>query len=201
VDGKCGDGPAAGAGGASPAAGTGGVRGADAVSGNGAGPPAGGAGGTGTSAAQLAWSSRATNAAPWSTMPASTYSLCAEKLDPCESHTRSLSTHRSMVLGRYWGPMATGGSLIACMNRTDGFPNSATAATLLATSGGKGAGTSEGETPSGTALAVTKPITAAPWENPPSTILVWGQFAAVVRTCVRASVIPSTAVGKSVVAG
>jgi hypothetical protein len=58
------------------------------------------------------------------------------------------------------------------MKRADGFPKSATAATWSATSGGKGAGTSEGETPSGTTLAVTKPITAAPWENPPSTILV-----------------------------
>jgi hypothetical protein len=97
--------------------------------------------------------------------------------------------------------MVIGGSLIACMKRVDGFPKRATAATWLDTSGGIGAGTSKGETPSGTAFAVTKPMTAAPCENPPSTILVLGQFAAVAITCVRASAIPSTAVGKSVVAG
>jgi hypothetical protein len=67
--------------------------------------------------------------------------------------------------------MVTGGSLIACMKRVDGFPKSATAAMWLATSGGIGGGTFT-VTPSGTAFAVTKPITAAPWENPPSTILV-----------------------------
>jgi hypothetical protein len=68
--------------------------------------------------------------------------------------------------------MVTGGSLIACMKRVDGFPKSATAAMCGATSGGIGGGTFEADTPSGTAFAVTKPITAAPWENPPSTILV-----------------------------
>jgi hypothetical protein len=98
--------------------------------------------------------------------------LCAEKLLPEESQTKSLSTHKSMVLAKYCDPIVIGGSLIACMNRVDGFPNRATAAMWLATSGGIGAGTSAGETPSGTAFAVTKPMTAAPWENPPSTILV-----------------------------
>jgi len=44
-------------------------------------------------------------------------------------------------------------------------------------------------------------MTAAPWENPPSTILVLGQFATMVRMCARASVMPSTAVEKAVVAG
>jgi hypothetical protein len=68
------------------------------------------------------------------------------------------------------------------MNRSLGFPNRATAATWFATSGGIGAGTSEAATPSGTAFAVTKPITAAPWENPPSTTSVLGQFATVDRT-------------------
>ena len=97
--------------------------------------------------------------------------------------------------------MVIGGSLIACMKRVDGFPKRATAATWLDTSGGIGAGTSTGETPSGTTFAVTKPITAAPCENPPSTILVLGQFAAVASTCARASAMPATAVGKSVVAG
>jgi hypothetical protein len=106
-----------------------------------------------------------------------------------------------MVFARYCCPTVTGGSLIARMKRGDGFPKRATAATWLATSGGIGAGTSNAETPSGTAFAVTKPVTAAPWENPPSTILVRGQLAAVARTWLRASVIPSTAVGKSVVAG
>src|SRR5436305_2024113 len=111
-------------------------------------------------------------------MPASMYWLCAEKLRPSESQTRSLSTHKSMVLATYCGPMVIGGSLIACMNRVDGLPNRATATMWLATSGGIGAGTSSGETPSGTTFAVTKPATAAPWENPPSTTLVLGQFAA-----------------------
>ena len=62
----------------------------------------------------------------------------------------------------YSGPMVTGGSLMACMKRVDGFPNRATEATWSATSGGIGAGTSAGEIPSGTTLSVTKPITAAP---------------------------------------
>jgi hypothetical protein len=97
--------------------------------------------------------------------------------------------------------MVTAGSLIARMNRVDGLPNKATAAMWLATSGGIGAGTSVGETPSGTTLAVTKPMTAAPCENPPSTILVFGQFAAVARMCVRASLMPSMAVENSMVAG
>jgi hypothetical protein len=94
----------------------------------------------------------------------------------------SSGTHISMVLVAYSGPTATGGSLITRMNRSLGFPNRATAATWFATSGGIGFGTSEAVTPSGTAFAVTKPITAAPWEYPPSTIAVWGQFAAVDRT-------------------
>ena len=34
-------------------------------------------------------------------------------------------------------------------------------------------------TPAGTDAEVTKPATAAPWEYPPSTILVLGQLAAV----------------------
>src|ERR1700687_6319638 len=105
-------------------------------------------------------------------MPASTYWLCAEKLLPSEQQTRSLSTHKSIVLATYCEPTAIGGSLIACMKRVDGFPKRATAAMWLATSGGIGAGTSKAETPSGTTFAVTKPMTAAPWENPPSTILV-----------------------------
>src|SRR6478752_9402006 len=122
------------------------------------------------------------------------YVLCAEKLLPLVSQTRSLSTHRSMVLPTYCGPTLTAGSLIARMKRVDGLPKRATAAMWLDTSGGIGAGTSAGETPSGTALAVTNPMTAAPCEKPPSTILVLGQFAAVVRMCARASLIPATAV-------
>ena len=45
---------------------------------------------------------------------------------------------------------------------------------MVTTSGGIGPVTSEAGAPSGTPSAVTKPITAAPWENPPSTILVLG---------------------------
>jgi hypothetical protein len=50
-------------------------------------------------------------------------------------------------------------------------------------------------------FAVTKPITAAPWEKPPSTMLVLGQFRAVASMWALASRMPSKAVGKSVVAG
>jgi hypothetical protein len=50
-------------------------------------------------------------------------------------------------------------------------------------------------------FAVTKPITAAPWEYPPSAILVLGQFAAVDSIWALASLMPTRAVGKSVVAG
>src|ERR1700746_3824729 len=87
------------------------------------------------------------------------------------------------------------------MNRLFGFPNRATAATWFATSGGIGEGTSEAVTPSGMALAVTKPITAAPWENPPSTNLVFGHVAAMDRTWALASLIPSRAVAKLRLAG
>jgi hypothetical protein len=86
------------------------------------------------------------------------------------------------------------------MNWVEGFPKRATAATWLATSGGIGLGTPEGA-PSGTALSVTNPMTAAPWEYPPSTIWVWGHFVAMASTWVLASRTPSSAVGKSVVAG
>ena len=54
---------------------------------------------------------------------------------------------------------------------------------------------------SGTASEVTKPATAAPWENPPSTIFVLGQLAAVASMWLAASLMPWTAVGKSVLAG
>ena len=80
--------------------------------------------------------------------------------------------------------------MIACMKRGDGFPKRATAAMWSAMSDVIGAGTSDAETPSGTTSAVTKPMTAAPWENPPSTILVCGQLAAVATMCVRASAMP-----------
>ena len=58
-----------------------------------------------------------------------------------------------------------------------------------------------GSTPSGTTFEVTKPITAAPWEYPPSTILVFGHCAAMETTCAPASLMPSTPVGQSSVAG
>jgi hypothetical protein len=86
------------------------------------------------------------------------------------------------------------------MKRSLGVPNKATAATWFATSGGIGFGAPSGA-PSGMAFAVTKPITAAPWENPPSTMLVLGQFAAVASTWALASRTPDMAVGKLVVAG
>ena len=87
------------------------------------------------------------------------------------------------------------------MNRVEGFPNSTTAATWSATSAGIGVGTSAAATPSGTSFAVTKPMTAAPWENPASTSFVSGQVATVAMTCARASAMPWTAVENSSVAG
>jgi hypothetical protein len=115
--------------------------------------------------------------AAWSTIPVSAYCMCALKSLPLEQ-TKSSGTHKSMVLAAYSGPTSTSGRWIARINRSFGFPNRATAATWLATSGGIGFGTPSGA-PSGMTFAVTKPITAAPWENPPSAILVLGQFAAV----------------------
>jgi hypothetical protein len=116
--------------------------------------------------------------AAWSTIPVSLYCVCALKSLPPLEQIMSSGMHKSMVLSAYSGPTATGGSLIARINRVDGFPNRATAATWFATSGGIGEGTSEATTPSGMTFAVVKPITAAPWENPPSTMLVLGQLAA-----------------------
>src|SRR5262249_56904331 len=121
-------------------------------------------------------------------------------LSPLEQIASS-GTQRSMVLAAYSGPTVTDGSLITRINRSLGFPNSATAATWVATSGGIGDGTSKADIPSGMTLSITKPTTAAPWEYPPSTIVVRGQFATVDRTWVLASLMPSMAVGKSVVAG
>ena len=69
-----------------------------------------------------------------------------------------------------------------------------------ATSVGIGFGTPSGA-PSGMTFAVTKPATAAPWENPPSTMLVLGQFAAADSICALASRMPAMAVGKSVRGG
>src|SRR5215207_33142 len=102
----------------------------------------------------------------------------------------SSGPHRSMVLAAYSGPMTTGGAPTSRMNRSDGLPNRTTAAMWLATSGGIGGGTSPAGTPSGTAADVTKPATTAPCEKPPSTIRVWGQFAAVAWTWVAASLMP-----------
>src|SRR5215217_8147488 len=91
----------------------------------------------------------------------------------------SSGAHKSMVLAAYSGPMTIGGAPTSRRNRSDGLPNRVTAAMWSATSGGIGEGTSAAGTPSGTAAEVTKPATTAPCENPPSTILVLGQFAAV----------------------
>ena len=106
-----------------------------------------------------------------------------------------------MVFGAYSEPTSTGGEPIASMNLGDGLPKRATAATWLATSGGIGSGTSSAGAPFGTASEVTNPATAAPWENPPSTILVSGQLAAVASMWLAASLMPWMAVGKSVLAG
>ncbi len=133
------------------------------------------------------WRRLAAKVAAWSTIPASTYcsGVCTERSLPLEQ-IGSSSTHKSMVLSAYSGPTAICGSLIARINRVFGFPIKATAATRSATSGGIGFGTPSGA-PSGMTFAVTKPITAAPWEYPPSTSLVSGQLAAMDRTRALAS--------------
>src|SRR4051812_9720179 len=79
-------------------------------------------------------------------------------------------------------------------NAADGSPNSVTAATWSATSGGNGSGANEGGMPGGTSAAVTNPATTAPWEYPPRTTLVLGQVAAVACTRAPASRMPSTTV-------
>src|ERR1700736_4514882 len=91
----------------------------------------------------------------------------------------SSGAHSSMVFAAYSGPMAIGGAPTSPINRSEGFPNRVTAATWLATAGGIGAGTNAAGTPSGITAEVTKPDTTAPCENPPSTIRVLGQFAAI----------------------
>jgi hypothetical protein len=88
----------------------------------------------------------------------------------------------STVLDAYSGPIVIGGCWITRMNWSEGFPKRATAAMWSATSGGIGFGTPDAGAPSGITFAVTKPMTAAPWEYPPSTILVLGQFAAMAST-------------------
>src|SRR6516164_10295666 len=94
--------------------------------------------------------------------------------------------------------MTIAGAPYFCNHGPDGVPNSVTAATWFATSGGMGWGTIAAGTPGGTAAEVTKPATAAPWEYPPSTSLVLGQFAAIDSMCVPASRMPSmTPRGKS----
>ncbi len=87
------------------------------------------------------------------------------------------------------------------MARTFGVPNSTTAATWSAISGASGFGTVAGSTPSGTCAEVTKPITAAPWENPPSTILVLGHSLAIDTMWAPASRMPSRPVFHSLLAG
>src|ERR1700694_2296681 len=133
------------------------------------------------SSPKLGYRRLAAKLAAWPTIPSTAYESCAAQSPPSEQ-TGSSAAHRVVVLAAYSGPIATGGSPITRINRSEGFPKRATAATWSATAGGIGFGTSVATTPSGTTFAVTKPITAAPWENPPSTILVLGQFAAMSRT-------------------
>src|ERR1700754_2349674 len=114
-------------------------------------------------------------------MPLKPYEACATVGPPSGAPLQivSPSAHRSIVFGTYSGPMTTVGAPAPRSQLSEGLPNSTTAATWLATSGGIGGGTNAAGTPSGTTAAVVKPATAAPCENPPSTILVLGQFAAV----------------------
>src|ERR1700742_723874 len=143
-------------------------------------------------------------------MPLKPYEACAMVGPPNGAPLQmvSPSAHKSMVLGTYSGPITTVGAPASRSQVSDGLPNRATAATWLATSGGIGGGTNAAGTPSGITADVTKPATAAPWEKPPSTILVLGQFAAVAWTWLAASLMPSTTVAansmpavKSVLAG
>ena len=93
--------------------------------------------------------------------------------------------------------MVIGGSLIACMKRVDGFPKRATAATWSDTSGGIGAGTSNGGNAIGDNVRGHEAHDRRALRESTEHHLGLGQFAAVASTCVRASAIPSTAVGKS----
>ena len=76
--------------------------------------------------------------------------------------------HMSIVLPAYNGPIPgmdpPADNLLANEPLGDGFPNTATAATLLARFAG--------------IAPVARSITSAPCEYPPSTILVLGQFPA-----------------------
>src|SRR5690349_9189651 len=93
--------------------------------------------------------------------------------------TKSSGTQSSTVFGRYSDPMVIAGWLMTPMNRSDGVPSRATAATWLATAGGITCGTLGSVTPSGITSEVTNPMTAAPCEYPPSTIDVFGHELAV----------------------
>ena len=82
---------------------------------------------------------------------------------------------------------ASGGWPRKFIARTLGVPNSTTAATWSAMSGASGLGTVAGSTPSGTAAEVTKPITAAPWENRRAPSWSSGSWPAMDMTCAPAS--------------
>src|SRR6185312_14239155 len=89
--------------------------------------------------------------------------------------------HMSIVFPTYSGPMPGIGSppdnRLANEPLSDGFPNTATAATLLATLAG--------------ISPVARSITSAPCEYPPSTILVLGQLAAMFWTWPLVSLAPA----------
>src|ERR1700693_5218277 len=87
-------------------------------------------------------------------------------------------------------------------NQVSGVPNRTTAATCGAIAGGivpvipAGRANSAGRVSGG-----GEPATVAPCEYPPSTILVFGQLAAIVSILLLASAIPSAACPKSNDAG
>src|ERR1700730_15924038 len=117
-------------------------------------------------------------------MPFTGYSACARFGAPPASPSQMVSpaAHKSRVLGAYSGPITIAGAPQLCSHSADGFPKRPTEPTWLATSGAIGLGrncTYSAGPPAGTEADVTKPATAAPWEYPPSTIRVLGQFAAV----------------------
>src|SRR6185369_13831006 len=98
-------------------------------------------------------------------IPVSTYAVCARMSQPSEQ-IGSFGTHRSMVLSAYCGAIVgSGPGESVSANTLRGAPKSAAAATWSAIWEG--------------AAVVDRSITAAPWEYPPSTNRVLGQFAAV----------------------
>lgn len=105
--GAAGTGDGGGAAGIVDSGGAAGTGGGAAGTGDGGGAAGTGDGG-GAAGAEFARTRLAVKVAAWSTIPDSSYCMCALKSVPLEQ-TRSSGTHKSMVFGAYSGPTSTGG--------------------------------------------------------------------------------------------